>query len=209
MRDVKQVSPSRWVRRALMVSWIAALPALAGQVIEPSLLPDSRVAPEYPPAAMAVQLEGVVVVAARVDADGLVQGVDVLECSHPSVGFEAAVTAAVEQWRFEPAQLDGEPVDSVVLYRVGFNVPGRSLGADRPVAWGEQLGAGLNMFGLSSREAARTLGTGHGNLPASDRSRRLKLLTPNLPPKCLGCMYDRRDILPQQHRGGGGTAYKK
>jgi TonB family protein len=197
------------IKRALLVSWIAVVPALAGEVIEPSLRPEGRVAPEYPPAALSVQIEGAVTVAAHVGADGVVQGVDVLECTHPSVGFEEAVLAAVEQWEFDPARLDGDPVDSVVVYRVGFNVPRLSPGLDRPVAWGERLSTGLNMLGLSPRDAARTVGETRGNTPASDRSRRLELLKPKMPPNCLGCMYDRRHILPQQVRGGGGQATPK
>lgn len=89
-------------------------------VAAPYLLPESRLAPEYPPAAYDARMEGYVTLAALVTRDGTVSGVDVLDCSAPNVGFEAAAAAAVERWRFEPGSKDGDAIDAFSVVRLTF-----------------------------------------------------------------------------------------
>ena len=95
-------------------------------VTSPYLIADSRIAPEYPPAAFDARLDGSVVVAARVLTDGSVAYVEALESSAPNLGFEAATASAVEQWRFEPATKGGEAVDAFTVVRLNFRHAGGS-----------------------------------------------------------------------------------
>lgn len=74
----------------------------------------SRVAPAYPEAMQGVQ--GVVVLEVTIGTDGRVRHPKVLKQLHPTLD-QNAVDAAL-QWVFEPATLDGEPVE--VRYTLTF-----------------------------------------------------------------------------------------
>jgi protein TonB len=63
---------------------------------------------------------GLVIVQGVVEKDGSVTGVQVLKPE--PWGLTEAAVAAVERWRFEPAQLDGEPVAVYFQLTVRFNV---------------------------------------------------------------------------------------
>ena len=67
-----------------------------------------EVGPAYPQAAKAAGAEGWVKVRYDVTADGLVENLAVVE-SNPSGLFDAAALAAVAQWRYRPAVVDGAP----------------------------------------------------------------------------------------------------
>lgn len=75
------------------------------------------VAPVYPPEAVAAGAEGVVVVEATISPTGEVTDVEVLR-SVPLLD-EAAV-AAVSEWRYTPALVDGEPVSTRMTVTVTF-----------------------------------------------------------------------------------------
>ena len=77
------------------------------------------VAPVYPSIAQAARKDGVVILETVIDAHGNVQSVHVLR-SVPLLD-EAAV-AAVRQWRFTPALLNGEPVPVVMTVTVNFRL---------------------------------------------------------------------------------------
>lgn len=62
--------------------------------------PVKRVLPEYPPAADAAQINGLVTLALTIDDDGEVDDVDVLKETPPGQHFAEAAVKAVEQWRF-------------------------------------------------------------------------------------------------------------
>lgn len=86
-------------------------------VIEPPRLVDF-VPAEYPPEAFEKQLEADVVLTITIDAEGFVTSVAVKgPAGH---GFDEAATDAAWEFRFEPATVDGEPVESEIEYRYRF-----------------------------------------------------------------------------------------
>ncbi len=92
---------------------------VGGDIMAPRLI--HRVEPEYPLLARHAQVQGLVILEATVDREGRVDDVRVLR-SH-SVLDEAAV-AAVQQWRYEPLMLNGEPQPFVLTVTVSFSIPG-------------------------------------------------------------------------------------
>ena len=78
-----------------------------------------RVEPEYPEIAARAQIEGVVILEARVDETGAVKDARVLR-SHGLLD-EAAVRA-VEQWRYEPLLFNGKPTPFVLTVTVSFGL---------------------------------------------------------------------------------------
>ena len=88
---------------------------IGGQVTAPALV--TRVEPEYPAIAVAAHLEGMVILEALVDVDGRVQEVKVLR----SRGFlDKAAIAAVEQWRYQPLMLNGQPTPFILTVTLNF-----------------------------------------------------------------------------------------
>ncbi|HXX45564.1 MAG TPA: TonB family protein [Candidatus Acidoferrales bacterium] len=79
-----------------------------------------RVDPIYPDLARNLNVEGVVKLRLEVAADGKVSQVQVL--SGPKLLLPAAV-AAVRQWRYEPALLDGKPTEVEKEVDVQFHLP--------------------------------------------------------------------------------------
>ena len=77
------------------------------------------VAPEYPALARAARREGTVILEAVLDTDGSVREARVLR-SVPLL--DAAALEAVEQWRFTPTLLNGEPVPVVLTVTVVFSL---------------------------------------------------------------------------------------
>ena len=77
------------------------------------------VAPEYPALARAARREGTVILEAVLDTDGSVREARVLR----SVALlDAAALEAVQQWRFTPTLLNGEPVPVVMTVTVVFTL---------------------------------------------------------------------------------------
>jgi TonB family protein len=76
------------------------------------------VAPSYPATAKAQNLSGEVKIDALVDANGTVSTVKVI--SGPALLHQAAL-AAVKQWKYEPAQLNGKPTAVHVTVSVYFH----------------------------------------------------------------------------------------
>ncbi len=106
------------------------------QVIPARVILKSQKAPVYPPAAEEARFEGTVYLELIVKADGSVDDVRVIECTHPKLGFEEASIEAVKQWRFEPAILDGEPVDYTMQFNLHFRSAGPGRGMDSYVSFG-------------------------------------------------------------------------
>lgn len=76
-----------------------------------------HVAPVYPGIAAHARITGTVVVEATISRSGVVSDVRVLR-SVPLL--DAAATEAVRQWRYEPPQLNGEPVAVLLTVTVHF-----------------------------------------------------------------------------------------
>ncbi len=69
----------------------------------------ARSAAPYPARARAKGIEGFVTVSMLIDATGAAKDMQVLEANPPGV-FDAAATAALRTWRFDPAIYEGRPV---------------------------------------------------------------------------------------------------
>lgn len=112
------------IRPALALPLLLAAPGAAAWVScnDPTLVapvPLEREAPAYPDAVRATGIEGTVEVALTVLRDGRVGWVRVLSAAPPGY-FEQAATEGVRRWRFNPARLDGVPVECRMLTRVRF-----------------------------------------------------------------------------------------
>lgn len=77
-----------------------------------------QVEAQYPPEALAQQLEGTVVMFIDISETGTVTDVQVTESAGP--GFDAAAVAAVRQFEFEPAEVDGVPAPVRIQYAYQF-----------------------------------------------------------------------------------------
>lgn len=82
----------------------------------PQLL--QAVAPDYPPAALAAGKTADVKVRIKIDATGIVTGVDVVD--KVGDGFDEAAIAAAMQYVFEPAEIDGVPAPITVETVIHF-----------------------------------------------------------------------------------------
>jgi protein TonB len=91
---------------------------LGSGVEPPSLI--RRVQPEYTEDALQRKLEGSVLLEVVVQRDGAVGPARVLGSLDP--GLDANAIRAVQQWRFLPAKLQGEPVDVIVEIVVDFRL---------------------------------------------------------------------------------------
>lgn len=123
------MKPFRMILALALVAALAATAAVAGpdkgqptkdQPTEPKLIPASMAKPVYPDAERKGGVEGTVILAVDISAAGAVAGakVDTPVDGHPA--FSDAAIAAVKQWRFEPARLDGRPVGITVKIPVKF-----------------------------------------------------------------------------------------
>jgi len=79
------------------------------------------VAPKYPRAAQRRDISGWVDLSFTVTTAGEVANVEI-SASEPATVFNAAATRAVEQWRFEPATEDGQPIEKRIAMRLSFNL---------------------------------------------------------------------------------------
>jgi protein TonB len=97
----------------------ATVPLAPGDVPVP--IPGQTPAPEYPSAAMRNGDQGTVMVRVDVGADGIPTSVEVAERSG-SRDLDRAALTAVRQWRFQPAQRDGQPVPGAVTVPIDFKM---------------------------------------------------------------------------------------
>jgi protein TonB len=91
---------------------------IGGQIKTPAIV--KRVEPAYPPIAVSAHLEGVVILEAIVDRDGVVSEVKVLRSLHPLLDREAEV--AVKQWRYSPLILNGIAERFVLTVTLSFRL---------------------------------------------------------------------------------------
>ena len=85
--------------------------------------PRPRPAPRYPADALRNQESGTVLLRVEVGVDGVPTAVDVVRSSR-SRSLDRAAGEAVRQWRFRPAQRNGQPVAGTVQVPVSFNLGG-------------------------------------------------------------------------------------
>jgi protein TonB len=87
----------------------------------PVPIPGQTPAPEYPQSAMRNGDQGTVMVRVEVGTDGVPLSVDVAQRSG-SRDLDRAAVDAVRQWRFQPAQRDGQPVVGAVTVPIDFKM---------------------------------------------------------------------------------------
>jgi TonB family protein len=90
-----------------------------GEVTRP--VPISTPPPAYTVAARRVGIEGVVILEAVIDQEGLVTSTHVLKPL--PFGLDAKAREAVERWRFQPATLHGRRVEVYDTLTVRFSLP--------------------------------------------------------------------------------------
>ena len=90
---------------------------VGGEVSAPKLA--YRVEPEYPAIAVNAMMEGTVILEATVDKSGAVKDARVLRSR--GILDEPAVRA-VEQWRYEPLLLNGQPTPFILTVTVSFSL---------------------------------------------------------------------------------------
>jgi protein TonB len=90
---------------------------VGGSVRPPQLV--DRVQPEYPAVARAAHVQGTVVIDAVIDATGNV--ISEHAVSGPDLLIPAALTA-VQQWKYQPTVLNGQPVQLAMEVTVSFNL---------------------------------------------------------------------------------------
>jgi protein TonB len=75
-----------------------------------NLIPLVRIAPIYPPSALAAKLEGEVNLEFTIAANGTTKDIVVIESTAPE--FEEPAITALQRWRYAPATAnDGQPVE--------------------------------------------------------------------------------------------------
>lgn len=76
-------------------------------------------APVYPQVAQSARIEGLVILEATIDAQGVVQNVTVLR-SVPLL--DRAAVEAVQQWRYTPTRLNGQAIPIIMTVTVSFTL---------------------------------------------------------------------------------------
>jgi protein TonB len=86
-----------------------------------SAVPGSQTLPEYPESARESDLEGRVVISAKVNREGEVEEVNVVTSSGSS-DLDEAAQEAVSSWEFTPARKGDTPIDSWVTVPIRFDL---------------------------------------------------------------------------------------
>jgi len=90
---------------------------VGGNVREPKVV--KLVEPKYPPAAVRARVQGVVILEAVVTEQGNVDKLKVI--SGPPLLIQAAIEA-VQNWKYEPTVLNGQPVPVILTAKVNFSL---------------------------------------------------------------------------------------
>jgi|CXWL01.1.fsa_nt_gi TonB family protein len=91
-----------------------------GEVKPPVVL--RRTSPQYTAAGRAAAINGTVVIESVIDHQGQVGSPKILKSLDPGLDF--AALEAVREWRFEPAQLNGQPVAVYYVLTIQFKTEG-------------------------------------------------------------------------------------
>jgi len=92
-------------------------PIRVGSILQANLV--HRVVPVYPPLAKQARVQGAVVLEATIDKDGTIRDLRLIS-GHPLL-VEAALNA-VQQWRYKPTILNGDPVEVITTVTVTFTL---------------------------------------------------------------------------------------
>lgn len=98
---------------------VASGPMNLPEEAEPPEAEEDNVMPEYPEAARSAGLESVVILKVVIEKDGSVGRVQVMKGEEP---FVAAALEAVRQWRYSPAQLEGQPIAVYRIVKIPFRL---------------------------------------------------------------------------------------
>jgi protein TonB len=79
-----------------------------------------RVDPKYPQSALAMHVQGAVLLDATIDREGQISNLKVVKGDQV---LARAATDAVRQWRYKPYYLDGEPVEIQTQITINFKLP--------------------------------------------------------------------------------------
>ena len=99
----------------------ASGPASSGELAEPA--PLRKVDPKYPPTLIAEHVEGEVILYAIIRRDGSVDSIQVVKRLDDLL--DANSVRALAQWKFRPAERNGEPVDLEAIVHIPFHAPPR------------------------------------------------------------------------------------
>jgi TonB family protein len=78
-----------------------------------------QVSPVYPPAARQARIQGVVILQAKISKEGTIEDLKVIS-GHAELA--PAAIAAVQQWRYRPYLLEGNPVEVETQIQVNFQL---------------------------------------------------------------------------------------
>jgi len=84
------------------------------------------VQPPYPARAAHENVSGKAIVRIYIDADGVVERVEVEQASPPGYGFDESAAQAFSAARFSPAMKDGKRVRAQMRVEVSFDAPTNS-----------------------------------------------------------------------------------
>ncbi len=86
----------------------------------PVIIDSTLVRPDYPEAEKKDGIEGTVILLVQVTAEGSVDSVEVDHAIPDHPAFSVAAIEAVRKWRFEPGEMDGEPVTCKVKIPIKY-----------------------------------------------------------------------------------------
>jgi TonB family protein len=93
----------------------------SGEIAEPA--PLRKVDPKYPPTLIADHVEGEVILYAVIRRDGSVDSIQVVRGIDEQL--DANSMRALAQWKFRPAERNGEPVELEAIVHIPFHAPPR------------------------------------------------------------------------------------
>jgi len=118
--EASQIVPPPPPKPAVPVPTPAQSVRVGGQLVSARVL--SKVDPEYPKLARQAGATGVVELEATITADGRVKNPRVIRGNSM---LQKSAIDAVLQWRYQPAMLNGKPVESPVEIKLNFVTQGR------------------------------------------------------------------------------------
>lgn len=111
-------------RDALSIDPAVDLTYYTARQLDAQPVPRGEIDPVYPPEADRLRQSGSVRVQVKVEADGRVSAVEVVESTPPGV-FDASAMEAFRAARFQPGQKAGRPVRALMLIEVTYDWAGR------------------------------------------------------------------------------------